>query len=335
VTEPLRVDAHQHFWDPSRADYPWLAGAPATLARPFGPDDLRPLLAANGIGRTIVVQARASIDETRQLLSVAATESFVAGVVGWVDRANPAVGEVIRALRAGAGGERLVGIRHQVHDEPDPDWLLRPDVLRGLRAVATEGLVYELLVRPRELPAALQVVRQLPDLRFVVDHLAKPPIRHHRLEPWASLLRPFAGLGNAWAKVSGLVTEADWDTWAVDDIQPFVREAIAVFTPERLMFGSDWPVCLLAAPYDRVVALTESLTAGFTVAERYRLFGGTAREVYRLDGDESEVLPRADDHRTRRPRRAIPDVAQPRRLGRDEPRPGLLGRVRHPPNGRP
>jgi L-fucono-1,5-lactonase len=282
MTDRSRIDAHHHFWDPARATYPWLTPELLPIARAFGPDDLAPLLEAADIGRTIVVQARASLDETRELLALAAGSPFVAGVVGWVDLTDPAIGDVLASLGSSPGGERLVGVRHQVHDEADPDWLLRADVRRGLQAVAAAGLVYELLVRARELPAALEIVQAVPDLRFVVDHLAKPPIRDGALQPWAALIQPFGPLENAWCKVSGLVTEADWRAWQVDDLSPYVRHAIDVFTPDRLMFGSDWPVCLLAAPYGRVVESAGALTADFTAAERARFFGGTASRVYKL-----------------------------------------------------
>lgn len=282
----MRVDAHHHFWDPARANYPWLTPDLAAIDRAFGPADLEPLLAAAGIGRTIVVQARHGLDETEELLEIAAVWSFVAGVVGWVDLTDPAVATTLSELRAGTGGAGLVGIRHQVHDEPDPEWLLRPDVRRGLRAVAEAGLAYDLLVRPRELPAALEVVRAMPEVRFVIDHLAKPPIRAGALEPWAGLIRPFGPLDNAWCKVSGLATEADWRTWRVDDLAPYVRHAVDVFGPARLMFGSDWPVCLLAAPYRQVVEAVQALTEELSNADRDLILGGTARAVYRLDGTD-------------------------------------------------
>jgi L-fuconolactonase len=282
MTDPPRIDAHHHFWDPARADYPWLTPDLAAIDRAFGPDDLAPLLDESRIGRTVVVQARASLDETRELLATAAGSAFVAGVVGWVDLTDPAVATTLDALRAGPGGERLVGFRHQVHDEPDPEWLLRADVRRGLRAVAEAGLAYDLLIRPRELPAALEIVRSLPDLLFVIDHLAKPPIRDGGLEPWASLIRSFGPLDNASCKISGLVTEADWGTWQLDDLRPYVDHALEVFTPARLMFGSDWPVCLLAASYERVVEGARTLTAGLGEDEQRLIFGGTAARLYRL-----------------------------------------------------
>lgn len=280
----MAVDAHHHFWDPARASYPWLTPDLAAINRAFGPNDLTPLLAAADIRRTVVVQARSSVDETRELLDVTTGSPFVAGVVGWIDLADPAAGTVLAAVREGAGGSRLVGIRHQVHDEPDPEWLLRPDVRRGLEAVAAAGLAFDLLIRPRELPAALDVARALPKLRFVIDHLAKPPIREGAFEPWATFIRQFGPLENVACKLSGLVTEADWETWTVDDLAPFVRHALDVFGPGRVMFGSDWPFCLLAAPYPRVVEAAHALTAALTDPERDLVFGGVAGRVYRLDG---------------------------------------------------
>ncbi len=286
---PQRVDTHHHFLDPERFDYPWLTLGLEALRRRFGPADLAPLLAAAGIDRTILVQARTTLDESRECLATAAETGYVAGVVGWVDLTDPGVADTIAALRAAPGGEFLIGIRHLVHDEADPAWLAREDVRRGLAAVAAAGLTYDLLVRPRELPAALDTVRALPDLRFVVDHLAKPAIRDGRLEPWAHLVQPIAALPNSWAKLSGLVTEADWTSWSVSELAPFVDHALAVFGPGRLMFGSDWPVCLLAASYGEVVGAAEELTGALTESERAAIFGGTARAAYALrDRDDDD-----------------------------------------------
>jgi len=277
------VDAHHHFWDPARADYPFLTDELAAIRRRFGPEDLAPLAAGAGIDRTIVVQTRSSLEETREFLATAADHSLIGGVVGWVDLTDPAVGDAIDALLDGAGGSRLVGIRHQVHDEPDPDWHSRTEVDRGIAAVGAAGLVYDLLVRPRELPAALATVQANPDVTFVIDHLAKPPIRAGDTEPWRSLLQPFGDLDNVACKVSGLVTEADWSAWRPADLQPFVDIAIETFAPDRLLFGSDWPVCLLAATYEKVLVTARSLTAQLSAGERDQVFGGSARRVYALD----------------------------------------------------
>jgi L-fuconolactonase len=276
------IDAHHHLLDPSRRAYPWLTPELAAIDRRFGPEDLAPELVAAGIDRTILVQTISSSDETREFLATAARVPFIAGVVGWADLTDPAVAGAIDGLRAGPGGEWLVGIRHQVHDEPDPEWLVRPDVRRGLEAVEAAGLTYDLLVRPRELPAALTVALAQPGLRFVIDHLAKPPIRSGSIEPWASLLRPFGELPNVWCKLSGLVTEADPAAWRVDDLAPFVEVALEAFGPSRLMFGSDWPVCLLAATYGQVADAARELTDGLSLPERAAVFGGAAERAYAL-----------------------------------------------------
>jgi L-fuconolactonase len=280
---PIQViDAHQHVWDPARAAYPWLTGDYAPIRRRFGPEDLAPALAAAGVDRTILVQTRSSLEETREFLATAQATPFIAGVVGWVDLTDPGVAVAIAELRAGPGGGHLVGIRHQVHDEPDPDWLLRPDVGRGLAAVAEAGLVYELLVRPRELPAALAVARGMPAARFVIDHLGKPPIASGKFEPWRGLLAGFGPLEHVATKLSGLVTEADWRAWTVAGLQPYVDSALDVFGPVRLLFGSDWPVCLLAASYEEVAGAARTLIGALSEPEQAAIMGGSARRLYDL-----------------------------------------------------
>jgi L-fuconolactonase len=277
------VDAHHHFWDPATADYPWLTDELAPIRRAFGPDDLAPLLDAAGIDATVLVQARSSLEETEAFLAVADRSPFVRGVVAWVDLRDPAVEETIARLRAGPGGNRLVAIRHQVHDEPDPDWLGRDDVRRGIAAIGRAGLAYDLLVRARELPAARRLVEALPDVRFVVDHLAKPAIRNGSDPGWNDAVGTFRDLPNVWWKLSGLVTEADWHAWRPADLQPYVDRVLEIAGPERLLFGSDWPVCLLAARYGVVLATARSLIAGLSPSERAAILGATAIGVYRLD----------------------------------------------------
>lgn len=276
------VDAHHHFWDPAAADYPWLTDELATIRRAFGPADLEPLLGAAGIDATILVQTRSSAEETSEFLAIAARTPFVRGVVGWVDLTDPGVGDAIASFRGGPGGDRLVGIRHQAHDEPDPEWLTRDDVIRGIAATGRAGLVYDLLVRSRELPAALGLARRLPDVRFVIDHVAKPPIATGAREPWASLIKPFGELQNVACKLSGMVTEADWSEWTPADLQPFVDHVLEVFGPDRLLFGSDWPVCLLAATYEDVLATARRAVERLGQDERDAIFGGTAAAIYRL-----------------------------------------------------
>lgn len=277
------VDAHHHFWDPATADYPWLTDELAPIRRAFGPDDLAPLVVAAGIDATVLVQTRSSVEETEAFLAIADRSPFVRGVVGWVDLRDPAVDETIARLRAEPGGDRLVAIRHQVHDELDPDWLGRDDVRRGIAAVGRAGLAYDLLVRARELPAAQRTVAALPNVRFIVDHLAKPAIRNGTDPAWDDAVGAFRGLPNVWWKLSGLVTEADWQAWRPEDLQPFVDRVLAVAGPERLLVGSDWPVCLLVAPYDVVLATARSLIAGLSPSEQAAIFGETAVAVYRLE----------------------------------------------------
>ena len=269
------VDAHHHFWDPTRREYPWMAGNElASIRRPFGPGDLRPLLEDNGVDQTILVQTIASVDETREFLETAATVEFIGGVVGWVDLASPAVEDTIASLVS----DLLVGIRHQVHDEPDPQWLLRDDVQRGIAAVGEAGLVYELLVRSRELPVALETVRRHRDVTFVLNHAAKPRIAGGSWDAqWEERLAPFSDEPNVACKLSGLVTEADWKSWAVEDLEPYVKRVVGWFGPERCMFGSDWPVCLLAGGYDQVFDAIQQI-----IGLNDQIFGETARRVYGL-----------------------------------------------------
>jgi L-fuconolactonase len=286
---PTRVDAHQHFWDPDDGDYAWLVGPYAPIRRVFAPADLAPELAAAGIGATVVVQTWGSVEETRRFLRLAEETDFIAGVVGWVDLTDPAVGAVIDALRAGPGGRRLVGIRHQVHDEADPDWLGRPEVRRGLAAVAARGLVYDLLVRPRELPAALRAIEAVPDLRFVVDHVAKPDIRGHGFDPWAERMAPLAGhRDRVWVKLSGMVTEADPGNWTPADLRPYVAAILRWFGPDRAVFGSDWPVCTIAGSYAHIVSALEECLGDLSSDDRARVFGPNAVELYRLVLPESQ-----------------------------------------------
>lgn len=283
------VDAHHHFWDPARADYPWLTGNLAPIRRAFGPDDLRPFLAERGVGRTVLIQTRSSLEETREFLATAATTEFVAGVVGWVDLTAPDVAGTLRQLRDTPDGRWLVGVRHQVHDEPDPRWLLRPDVRSGLRAVGEAGLAYDLLVRARELPAALAVARELRDARFVIDHLAKPRIACGHDAAWAELMAPFAELGHVHCKLSGMVTESDWAAWTPADLDPFVRRVVGWFGPDRVMFGSDWPVCRLAASYGQVLDALDPVLAHLPARDRELVLGRSAMRFYRLPLENDDV----------------------------------------------
>jgi L-fucono-1,5-lactonase len=277
------VDAHHHLWDPSHRDYPWMGDDLASIRRPFGPADLTPLIAAEGVDRTVLVQTISSLDETRDFLATAASTSFIAGVVGWVDLTDPQVARTLSDLRAGPGGKFLVGVRHQVHDEPDPKWLLRDDVQRGIRAVGEAGLVYDLLVKTRELPAAVELARQLPEVTFVLDHMAKPRIAAGpRDEEWERAMAPLAECQNVQCKLSGMVTEAQWATWKPADLRPYIERTLEWFGPERCMFGSDWPVCLLAADYGRVFNALRVALDDLDPAEKEGVLGENAVRLYRL-----------------------------------------------------
>ncbi|HSX98177.1 MAG TPA: amidohydrolase family protein, partial [Streptomyces sp.] len=250
--------------------------------RDFTVEDLAPEARAAGVDRTVLVQTITVPEETPEFLALAADSDLVAGVVGWTDLTSPDVAAVLDGLRQGPGGEHLVGIRHQVQGEPDPRWLVRPDVLRGLAAVADAGLVYDLLVKPHQLPAAVEAASRLPQLTFVLDHAAKPPVASGELRPWAGETRRLAALPNTVCKLSGLVTEADWKTWSVGDLRPYADTVLDAFGPHRLMFGSDWPVCRLASDYREVLDTAEALLSGLGPAEHREVFAGTAVRVYGL-----------------------------------------------------
>lgn len=277
------VDAHHHVWDLAVRPQPWITGAAlAPLARSFGAAELAAEARAAGVSGTVVVQTVCVPGETPELLALAAGSDLVAGVVGWTDLTAPDVGDALAALRARPGGDRLAGVRHQVQEEPDPRWLLRPDVLRGLDAVAGAGLVYDLVVTPRQLPAAVEAAARIEGLTFVLDHLGKPPVAAGALEPWAGDLRRLAALPNTVAKLSGLVTEAAPGARWPGSLAPYARTALDAFGPQRLLFGSDWPVCTLRADYATVLGIADALTAELAPAEKDAVFGGNAVRVYGL-----------------------------------------------------
>jgi L-fuconolactonase len=280
-----RIDAHHHVWDLEVRDQPWMTGeAMAPISRSFGIDEFTAQARPCRIAASIVVQTVAEISETEELLELAAATSHrVAGVVGWVDLAGADVGDQLDRLQAMPSGRWLVGIRSMVQYEPDPEWLGRPSVIAGLREVARRGLVNELLVRADQLDAVSRAASEVVDGQFMLDHLGKPPIADAAWQPWALQLAAVAEHENVSAKISGLVTEADWASWKVDDVRPYVDHALAVFGADRLAFGSDWPVCTLAASYQQIVELTEDFVRELAPIEQNAIFGGNAAEIYSLD----------------------------------------------------
>ena len=275
----MRIDAHQHFWSYSAAEYPWIGKGMERLAHDHLPADLALLAAAEAIGGTVAVQARQSLEESRWLLELADANPLILGVVGWVDLRSTHVEDQLRAF---AEHPKFVGVRHVVQDEPDPRFLLGDSFLHGIRKLATFGLTYDLLLYPQQLPAAAEFVGRFPEQPFVLDHLAKPRIKAGELDPWRQDLRALAAHGNVLCKLSGMVTEADWQGWKRSDFTPYLEVALEIFGPKRLMIGSDWPVCTLAAGYPETIGIVREFLAPLAAAEREAIEGGNAARFYAL-----------------------------------------------------
>jgi L-fuconolactonase len=273
----MRVDAHQHFWKYEPASYAWIDDTMQPLQRDFLPGDLLPQLQRAGIDRTIAVQACQTSEETEWLLQLAAAHPFIGGVVGWVDLRADAVESALDAL---GRHDKLVGVRHVVQSEPDDRFLLRPDFCRGIAALARFDLRYDILIYPRHLAVAADFVGRFPDQPFVLDHLAKPEIRRGAIEDWARDLRRLAQAPNVHCKLSGLVTEADWRAWTPSDIQRYLDVAFDAFGAGRLMAGSDWPVCTVAADYSRTMAVVDAYLERRPAGERDGVLGGNAARFY-------------------------------------------------------
>lgn len=272
----MMIDSHQHFWQVTRGDYHWMSPDLAALYRDYGPDDLAPMLERYGIGRTILVQAAQTIAETEFMLAIAARTPFVAGVVGWADFADPDAPAIIARL---ARDPLLVGLRPMVQDIADDNWLVRPDLAPAFRALQEHGLVLDALVFPRHLSRLLVVLDRYPDLPVVVDHGAKPGIAGRRLDPWRADMAAVAARPRTTCKLSGLVTEAGPD-WTVESLRPYVDHLLAVFGPERLLWGSDWPVVNLAGGYDRWRGAALTLLSHLSETDRGAVLGGNAERVY-------------------------------------------------------
>lgn len=276
----MTIDSHQHFWRYEPAGYGWLTEDMRVLRRDFLPMDLRREMDAAGVDGSIAVQAMQTLDETRFLLEQARSNPFVLGVVGWVPLAGPGLGA---ALDEFAGDPLLKGCRHVLQDEPDDGYMLRPDFNDGVRALTAAGLPYDILIYERHLPAAVEFVDRHPDQAFVLNHIGKPRIREGSFSTWNGWMRALARRPRVYCKVSGLATEAEWSGWKGADLRPYLDAVLEAFGPERLMFGSDWPMCLLAVGYGRWFRIVREFVSGLGAMERDRVLRGTAAEAYGLD----------------------------------------------------
>lgn len=273
------LDSHHHFWRYDPAEYGWINQSMARLRRDYLPADLQAEIAAAGIGGVISVQARQSLEETRWLLDLADQHDFIRGVVGWAPLVSPTVAADLEPL---ARRRKLRAVRHVLQDEPDADYMLRSDFNEGVWTLERFGLVYDILIFERHLPQAIRFVDRHPRQVFVLDHIAKPRIRDGELSPWRDNLRELARRENVYCKLSGVATEANWQTWTAAELRPYLETAVEVFGPKRLMFGSDWPVCLVACAYRVWHRLVKDFVALLSADEQERILGGTAVEAYRL-----------------------------------------------------
>jgi L-fuconolactonase len=274
-----KIDAHHHLWQYNAAEYGWLDDDMRALRRGFLPKDLLPELAAAGIDGTVAVQARQTMDETRWLLDMADECEAIRGVVGWAPIAGEDFPGVMEEFEHRT---KLKGLRHVIQGEPDENYILRADFNSGILAMQGSGLVYDILVYERHLPQTIEFVDEYPNQIFVLDHIAKPRIGAGMMQPWADNLHELALRQNVWCKVSGMVTEADWKSWTPETLRPYLDVVVDAFGVDRLMAGSDWPVCLVATEYARWFEVLRTYFAGFSESERDAIFGGTAIEVYQL-----------------------------------------------------
>jgi L-fuconolactonase len=274
-----RIDAHHHLWRYSPEEYGWIDDSMTMLRRDFLPRDLSAEMRSAFVDGAITVQARQTLEETRWLLDLADQNDEIRGVVGWAPIADEKFPEVLEGFST---RPRLKGLRHVVQAEPDEDFLLRKDFNRGIRALRDTGLVYDILIYERHLPQTIQFVDRHPEQAFVLDHIAKPRIREGVLEPWKTQIRELAQRENVSCKLSGIVTEADWKQWNLESLRPYLNTVMEAFGPQRILAGSDWPVCLVACGYAQWFGLLEQYLPGFSQAERDAIFGGNAERIYRL-----------------------------------------------------
>ena len=273
------VDSHQHFWRLGRFDYPWMTPDLGVLYRDYLPETLEPILNRSGVSKTVLVQASNSLEETKWLLALSDKYEFIGGVVGWVDLTSSSVTTQIDEFTR---YPKFKGVRHLIESEPADDWLVRGDVLSGLKALEDRDVSYDLLVHTRHLKHVPTVAQMFPNLRLVIDHLAKPPIAKTEIEEWKAVFQSLAQFQNISCKLSGMVTEANHASWKTDDLRPYVATALESFGVERLMFGSDWPVCLLAASYERVLESAQGLVSDLEMDSQTQIFAANAVDFYKL-----------------------------------------------------
>jgi L-fuconolactonase len=274
-----RIDSHQHFWKYTSREYGWIDTSMAVLKRDFLPDDLLAELQLNDLHGSVAVQARQSYEETSWLLNLAEKNDFIKGIVGWVDLQDPSIDSVLEQI---SSHPLLKGVRHVIHDEPDDNFILKPAFLNGVASLASYGLVYDILIFSKHLPQTIEFVIQFPEQRFVIDHIAKPRIRDNEIEPWRSHMKTLAGYENVYCKLSGMITEADWQAWKPADLEIYMQTVLDLFGPGRVMFGSDWPVCTVAGTYRQVADLVKSFITSLAPGEQAAVMGDTAAKCYNL-----------------------------------------------------
>ena len=278
----MRLDAHQHFWQYSPAEFSWISAQMPGLKKNFLPFDLEPLLAGIGFDGSVAVQARQSLEETQWLLDLAEQYPFIQAVVGWVDLRSD---QLKAQLKRFCAHRKFAGVRHVVHDEPDDEFLLRPDVRQGIAQLSSFGLTYDLLLQPRHLRVATQLAREFPQQPFVLDHLAKPNIAEQQFSPWRQDLEQLAKLPNVYCKLSGMVTEARWQQWQPGDFQQYLEIALGAFGWNRLMIGSDWPVCTLSGEYEPVMHLVVDFAGKLCAEAQQAILGGNCARFYKIQSE--------------------------------------------------
>ena len=272
------IDSHQHFWIYEKESQDWITEEMQVIRKNFLPNDLKDILLENGVDGCISVQADQTEKETNFLLDLASKNDFIKGVVGWVDLRSPAIDEKLSDYKSHA---KLKGFRHVLQAE-EPAFMLQPDFKRGIEKLGKYGYTYDLLIFPKHIPASVELVKLFPDQLFIVDHLAKPPIKHQGMNEWKIQMKQLAAFPNVYCKISGMVTEADWLQWELKNFTPYLDAVVALFGMKRLLFGSDWPVCKVAASYQEILKIVRNYFNDFSMEEQADFFGNNAVHFYQI-----------------------------------------------------